>query len=142
MAEPKNQMLRGDVSLSRLVHVVMEKTGKDKKTKIKGLFIPIENNLLREVKYESQGREVVEYVIPVSVLVRPETDAKGQDGFIKKELSNELYKSSTEEQREEWKTLLPFLGNLKDFSRGSGGTNQSQNVAPDTTYAEDDDLPF
>ena len=121
----------GSIALTKLKHVVMEKKGKGGK-KVKGLFIPIEANILEE------GKENAIYMA-VRVIARNEADQYGQHGFISQSAPSAVYKAATEEEKEEFKKL-PILGNIKDFS----ASDENNNAAAETTFDADgdDDLPF
>jgi hypothetical protein len=139
-----NQKLTGQVSLTRLTHVIMEKKGKT--GMVKGLFIPIDVNALETVEYtDKDGKKITEIVIPVSLVIKPETDARGQDGFIGKNIPTEMYKKATDAEKEEFKKITPILGNLKDWGRGGGSSAPKQADAGggEVFNADsDDDLPF
>lgn len=144
MAEEKkdNQRLSGSIALTRLIHVRMKKKGKN--GEVEGLFIPIDANKLEEVTFETKDGKVTEIQIPITVIVKPETDEKGQDGFLAKNISTKLYKESTPEQREEFKSIQPILGNLKDWKRGGGEASAppTGDAGDGKTFEDDDDLPF
>lgn len=142
----KNQKLTGQISLTRLAHVIMEKKGKSGKM-VRGLFIPIEANALEVIEYESktEKKKVEEIVIPVSIIVKPERDERGQDGFIGKNIPTKIWKDADDKQKEELKKLQPILGNLKDWERGSVDSAPQVNDAGNGNVFnadEDDDLPF
>ena len=142
----KNQKLTGQISLTRLTHVIMEKKGKSGKM-VRGLFIPIEANALEVIEYESktEKKKVEEIVIPVSIIVKPERDERGQDGFIGKNIPTKIWKDADDKQKEELKKLQPILGNLKDWERGSVDSAPQVNDAGNGNVFnadEDDDLPF
>lgn len=145
MSEKRNQILSGQISLTRMTHVIMEKKGKGGK-KVRGLFIPIEKNLLEEIEYETKDKgKVKEVVIPVSIVVKPETDDRGQDGFIGKNVPNEIYKNASDKEKEDFKQYTPILGNLKDWSRGGGSSAPQVSDAGGGEVFDadsDDDLPF
>lgn len=140
--------LNGTIALDRLKHVIMEKKGKS--GMIKGIFIPLEVNKLEEVSYDTRDGKVNEIQLPVRVIVKSESDDKGQDGFISKAIGSKTYKAASPElqqqykdyNNEETKSLTPILGNIKDFSSGGGQANQSQAASSEVVNADDDDLPF
>ena len=115
---------------------------------IKGIFIPLELNKLEEVSYETQSGMVNEIQLPIRVIVKETSDAKGQDGFITKAIGSKTYKAATSAEQElfkdytneETKKLTPILGNLKDFSGGGVKANNTQIASADV--ADEDDLPF
>ena len=140
--------LNGSIALDRLISVIMTKKNKAGQP-IKGIFIPLELNKLEEVSYETQSGMVNEIQLPIRVIVKDSSDAKGQDGFITKAIGSKTYKAATSAEQElfkdynneETKKLTPILGNLKDFSGGGNQANNSQ-VSQDVVDADDDDLPF
>lgn len=142
MSEKKDQWLNGNLALSKLIHVRMKKKNKEG-VEIEGLFIPIELNKLVESTFDTQNGKITEIQMPISVLVRPESDSKGQDGFVAKRISNDLRKASTPEQLADYKaTVEPILGNLKDFSRGGSQNVSTGDANNGKTVDENDDLPF
>lgn len=137
-----NQRLTGTLGLTRLIHVRMKKKGKDGK-EVEGLFIPIEQNYLEKIEYDGKDGKVHEVVMHVGVVIKSETDERGQDGFVSKGIPSKVYKEATDEQKESLKAVQPILGNLKDWGRGS--SNQappSNDVGSGQVYSDDDDLPF
>ena len=140
-----DQRLTGTVALTRLVHVVMEKKGKS--GMVKGLFIPIDANFLETQVYTNkEGKEVTEIGIPVSIVIKPETDQRGQDGFIGKSIPNATWKAADDAKKKDMQdNHQPILSNLKDWSRSSGiPTPQNNDAGGGQTFNadEDDDLPF
>jgi len=141
--------LNGTIALDRLITVMMTKKNKAGEA-IEGIFIPLEINKLEEVSYETQGGTVNEIQLPIRVIVKETSDAKGQDGFIAKAIGSKTYKaaSSAEQElfkdynNEETKKLTPILGNIKDFSGGGAKANNSQIASAEVVDADDDDLPF
>lgn len=141
--------LNGTIALDRLIHVPMEKKGKDGKP-VKGIFIPLKHNLLEEVSYQTQSGPVNEIQLPVRIIVKSETDDRGQDGFISKAIGSKEYKAASAEKQaqykdynnEETKKLTPILGNIKDFSGGGAPANQNQAASAEVIDADEDDLPF
>ena len=148
-----NQMsqrtLNGTIALDRLITVMMTKKNKEGKS-IEGIFIPLEINKLEKVSYEAQGGMVNEIQLPIRVIVKETSDAKGQDGFISKAIGSKTYKAATSAEQqlfkdytnEETKKLTPILGNLKDFSGGGAKANNSQIASAEMVDADEDDLPF
>jgi hypothetical protein len=140
--------LNGSIALDRLISVMMKKKNKAGQV-IEGIFIPLELNKLEKVSYDTQGGKVNEIQLPIRVIVKETSDAKGQDGFITKAIGSKTYKAATEEEKkdfrdytnEETKKLTTILGNIKDFSGGGNQANNSQ-VSQDVVDADDDDLPF
>lgn len=139
-----NQKLNGMISLTRLTHVIMEKKGKT--GMVRGLFIPIDVNYLETQEYETKdGKKVSEIGIPISVIVKPETDDRGQDGFIGKNIPTKIWKEASDAEKEKMKTFQPILGNLKDWDKGGGTKTPEVNDAGGGAVFnadEDDDLPF
>lgn len=128
MADKK---LSGSIALTKLQHVVMEKQGKS--GMVRGLFIPIEANLLTE-------KDGAVYMA-VNVNVKEEPDRFGQNGFISKTTDSKIWKELDEAGKERAKDLSPILGNIKDFS-ASPSANDTAGAAATGTLKEDDDLPF
>lgn len=123
--------LTGSIALTKLKHVIMEKKGQS--GMIRGIFIPIEQNLLLE-------KEKAVYM-SVNVNFKPEADKYGQNGFISKTTETSIWKELDEAGKEEAKKLSPILGNIKDWS-SSGSANDSAGAATSDVVGEDDDLPF
>lgn len=138
-----DKQLSGSLALTRLVHVVMEKKGKGGKM-VKGLFIPIEANMLIEGKPNEEG--VTPIYMPINVRYKVVADERGQNGFVSKTIDSKTYKAMTDAEKEASKALSPILGNIKDFSSGGGAAvadtkgdvGQGQVFNADS----DDDLPF
>jgi hypothetical protein len=122
--------LSGSIALTKLVHVMMDKKGKDGNL-VRGIFIPIEQNLLLE-------KEKAVYM-SVKVKVKTEADSYGQNGFISKTTDTSIWKGLDEAGKEDAKKLSPILGNIKDWG---GSTNDTAGAASDTVVGDDDDLPF
>jgi len=141
--------LNGSIALDRLISVMMKKKNKAGQV-IEGIFIPLELNKLEKVSYETQSGMVNEIQLPIRVIVKDSSDAKGQDGFITKAIGSKTYKAANEEEKkdfgdytnEETKKLTPILGNLKDFSGGGVKANNTQIASADIVDADEDDLPF
>jgi len=127
MAEKK---LSGSIALTKLVHVMMEKKGKN--GMVKGLFIPIQQNLLTE-------KDGAVYM-PVNITYKTEQDQYKQNGFIAKTTDSKVWKELDEAGKEEAKKLSPILGNIKDWE--SSNANDSSGAASTQTLEETDDLPF
>ncbi|HEY1025319.1 MAG TPA: hypothetical protein VGE26_09165 [Sphingobacteriaceae bacterium] len=121
--------LSGSIALTKLQHVIMEKKGKS--GMIRGLFIPINANML----VEKDGAVYMD----VNVNFKPEADKYGQNGFISKTTASAIWKELDDAGKEEAKKLSPILGNIKDWS-ASG--NDSAGAATNNVVQEDDDLPF
>jgi hypothetical protein len=124
-----DRKLSGSIALTKLQHVVMEKKGKS--GMIKGIFIPIDANMLTE-------KDGAVYMA-VNVNFKTEQDQYGQNGFISKTTDSKIWKSLDEEGKKKAQELSPILGNIKDFSAGG---NDAAGAASTETIGEDDDLPF
>ena len=144
------RILNGNLALNRLINVKMKKKGKSGK-EVTGLFIPIDANYLEENTYETRDGKVTDINIPVRVIVKDETDSKGQDGFVTKAIGAKTFKEATSEkqeffkdyQNEEMQKVTPILGNIKDFSNSSAMQPKNDNsVSNEVVDADDDDLPF
>ena len=130
--------LHSTIALDRLIHVIMVKKNK-KGDKIKGLFIPIEKNLLDQDDYGIH--------LPIRIIYKPEEDDNKQNRVIAKTIGSKRYKEASKEQQEEWKDYdnqktkeqTKILGNVKDWASGS---NTNSGAASDEVLDEDDDLPF
>ena len=117
---------------------------------IEGIFIPLELNKLEEVSYQTQSGMVNEIQLPIRVIVKDSSDAKGQDGFITKAIGSKTYKAATSAEQQlfkdysnpETQKLTPILGNIKDFSGGGAKANNSQMASAEMVDADEDDLPF
>jgi hypothetical protein len=141
--------LNGTIALDRLISVMMKKKNKAGEI-IEGIFIPLELNKLEKVSYETQSGTVNEIQLPIRVIVKDTSDAKGQDGFITKAIGSKTYKAATSAEQEAFKDynneatkkLTPILGNIKDFSGGGAKANNTQVVSDDVVDADNDDLPF
>lgn len=129
MAEKK---LSGSIALTKLVHVITERKGKEGKT-VRGLFIPIEANLLTE-------KDAAVYMA-VNVNYNTERNKYDQNGFISKTTDSSIWKNLDEAGKEEAKKLSPILGNIKDWE-SNVSSNDNAGAAVSGTVAEDDDLPF
>lgn len=123
--------LSGSIALTKLQHVIIEKKGKS--GMIKGIFIPIEANLLTE-------KDGAVYMA-VNVTVKDEQDKYGQNGFISKTTDSKIWKELDEAGKELAKTLSPILGNIKDFS-GGGSANDTSGSQSAKPLSDEDDLPF
>lgn len=119
----------GSLALSKLVHVRMKKKGKKGK-KVDCLIIPIKANYLVE------GKEGAVYM-PISVVIKPETDQHGQDGFVGQQADTKVWKAADKKEQKKINDL-PILGSIKNF--GAGGGNAASGSAGEV--GEDDDLPF
>ncbi|MES2287281.1 MAG: hypothetical protein V4547_16435 [Bacteroidota bacterium] len=130
--------LSGSLALTKLQHVILEKKGKT--GMIKGLFIPIEANML-VVGKEKDG--VSPIYMPVNLQINDEQNEHGQNGFIAKTIDSKVWKEMTPEQKEDSKKLSPILGNVKDWGSG-GGDDAAGDAGGGTVFNEEehDDLPF
>lgn len=123
--------LSGSIALTKLVHVMMDKKGKDGNL-VRGIFIPINANMLVE-------KDKAVYM-GIKVKVKSEADQFGQNGFIAKTTDSSIWKTLDEAGKEEAKKISPILGNIKDFAAGSA--NDAAGAASPNVVSEDDDLPF
>lgn len=144
------RIFNGNLALNRLINVKMKKKGKNGKD-VTGLFIPLDVNYLEENTYETRDGKVTDINIPVRVIVKEETDSKGQDGFVAKTIGSKTFKEADEEKQkffrdydnEDLKKVTPILGNIKDFSGTGGSQAPPDNTAnSEVVDADDDDLPF
>jgi hypothetical protein len=122
--------LSGSIALTKLVHVMMDAKGKS--GPVRGIFIPLQANLLTE-------KDGAVYM-SVKVKVKEEQDQYKQNGFISKTTDTAIWKTLDDAGKEAAKALSPILGNIKDWSGGSA--NDSAGAASDTVLDETDDLPF
>jgi hypothetical protein len=120
----------GSIALTKIKHVILEKKGQS--GMIRGIFIPIKENLL----LEKDGA----IYMAVKVKVKGEQDQYGQNGFIAKTTESSIWKDLTDAQKEEAKKLSPILGNIKDWSASSG--SDTSGAAANGPVQDDDDLPF
>lgn len=134
MSEVKK--MSASMALTKLVHVKMNVKGKNGPTL--GLFIPLAANMLE--LHDANDINSAVYM-DLNIHIKPETDDKGQDGFITKTTSSKIWKTLDEAGKEEAKKLSPILGNIKDWSR-SGGGNDTAGAAQEGPADEHDDLPF
>ena len=129
--------LSGSIALTKLVHVPFEMpSSKEKGKMIKGIFIPTEPNFLKEGK-EKEGVKPI--YVNINIIVKDETDEYGQNGFISQQ-GNIKWSECSDEQKEIFKKL-PILGNVKDWSAGSGDDNSGA-ASNETFTPQSDDLPF
>lgn len=129
MSNATEKNLTGSIALTKLQHVILEKKGKS--GMIRGIFIPIEQNMLVE-------KDKAVYM-PVNVKVKSEADQYGQNGFISKTIESSTWKALSDAEKEDSKKLSPILGNIKDWSTSSNDTSGSASASP---VSDDDDLPF
>lgn len=137
----EQKILSGQIALNRLVHVKMEVKGKT--GMVKGMFIPFEANALEMNEYETQNGKVVDVVMPVRVIYRPEQDDKKQNGFIAKSIPSAIYKAKKDEDNfdEFQKSMQPILGNIKDWS-AEAPVGVNNDAGEKESYTPEDDLPF
>lgn len=120
-----NRNLNGSIALTKLPQsIILEKKGQS--GLIRGIFLPIDGNNLTE----KDGAVYMD----VRVTLRDEIDQYGQNGFISKGVSSEVYKT-LKDNADALKSAQPILGNIKDFSAQA-------NTTPVATVSDDDDLPF
>lgn len=142
----EEQRLTGGIALTKLVHVVLDKKGKGGK-KVRGLFIPIEQNMLI-VGAEKDGNSPV--YMNIALNLKPEKDSHGNNGFITKGIDikanfdGKTWKELSDEDKEKVKELTPILGNVKIWERNGGSTaaDNSGNAGGGEVFEDDDDLPF
>lgn len=134
--------LSGSLALTKLKHVRMNGKGKGGKV-VEGLFIPIEANKLIVGKPAEDGSVAV--YIPIRILYNSEEDKNGQNGFVAKSVSTDVYKAATTDaEKEALKEFQPILGNIKDFSNAGASTvkDSAGAVEASTVFEPEDDLPF
>lgn len=131
----EQKTLSGNIALSRLKHaIVTTKKG------AKCLMIPIEENALVENKYVSNGKEIVEYEMPIRIIYKPIQDDRKQNGFVAKSTGSEFYKENKDKE-ELMKSVTPILGNIKDWSN-SQPEPVNNDMGGGQEFTEEDDLPF
>ena len=130
----------GSLALTKLIHVKM--TVKGKTGPVNGMFIPFEANKLVEGKPDENNNSAV--YLPIRVIYKPETDDKGQNGFIAKSLPSDAYKemSKTDEGKALANTLTPILGSIKDFTDGNNASADTTGAASTEVFSPEDDMPF
>lgn len=132
----KKKTMSGSLTLTKLIHVPFEMTGKSG-NKVKGLFVPLEQNCF-VIGKEKDGVNPV--YMPIQIVFHDERDDNGNDGYIRQQ-GNVKWKEATDEQKEKFNSL-PFLGNFIDWSKG-GERNDTVGAASQQTFTpESDDLPF
>ena len=125
----EDRKLSGSIALTKLVHVMMDAKGKS--GPVRGIFIPLEANLLVE-------KDKAVY-LPVNVNFKSEQDTYGQNGFISKTTDSKIWKTLDEEGKKKAQELSPILGNIKDWSATS---NDNAGAASPEVLEEEDELPF
>jgi len=128
--------LSGSLALTKLIHVAMEVKGKSG-NKVKGLFIPIEQN------YFVLGKEkdgAIPIYMSIQIVMHEERDEHGQDGFISQK-GNIKWKETTDAQKEAF-NKLPILGNVVDWSKGNNSDDNTGAASENVFTPESDDLPF
>ena len=126
----EDRKLSGSIALTKLVHVMMDKKGQGGKM-VRGIFIPIEANMLVE-------KDKAVYM-SVNVNFKTEQDTYGHNGFISKTTDSNIWKGLDEEGKKKAKEISPILGNIKDWS---ATPNDTAGAASPDVLGEDDDLPF
>jgi len=126
----QEKRLTGSIALTKLQHVIMKAKGQN--GEVRGLFIPIEKNML----VEKDGA----VYMALNLTVKEETDQFGQNGFIAKTTDSKIWKTLDEAGKEEAKKLSPILGNVKDWSGSSA--NDTSGAATSEEVTEDERLPF
>lgn len=115
-------MITGKIDLSKLVHVVTTKTGKDGKA-VECVLIPIENNSI--FKGAKGG-------LYLDLIAFPLKEAKDNQTHLVKQ---SLPKAKREAMSKEEQNAIPILGSLNI-------TDGAAVETPSIEIAEDDDLPF
>lgn len=127
----KETSFSGSIALTKLVHVKRQQKGKNGMVDV--LIIPIDANYL---EVDKNGG----VYIPISGILKEEQDQYGQNGFIGKRLPSDVYKSASDELKND-RTKTPILGNVKVWGSGGGNGNTGQ-VEESNEVDADDDLPF
>ncbi len=127
--------LSGSIALTKLKHkvITLERKGPLPK-KIRGIFIPIEENYLVAGKDDA-------FYMQVNVYIREHADQYGQHGFIAQKVDSKIYKEADAFAREEY-NKLPILGNVKDFGDHPGDNSGQMHDQLETPDVGEDDLPF
>lgn len=125
----KEKRLTGSIALTKLQHVIMKAKGQS--GEVRGIFIPIEKNLL----VEKDGA----VYMALNLTVKEDQDQFGQNGFIAKTTDSKIWKTLDEAGKENAKKLSPILGNVKDWS---STTDDTSGAAVEGEVEEDDKLPF
>lgn len=120
-------LITGSINLSAFNHVVMEAQGK--KGKVKGIFIPLEANRLKQ---SDKGEKCV-YLNIVGFEMKEKKEWATH--IVKQSLSKEVRDSMTEEEVRE----MPILGNF-DVDNTPGET--SNDAGGGKVFDEKSDLPF
>ena len=130
-----SRRLNGSIALTKLHHkvITLERKGPLPK-KIKGIFIPIEENHL--VAGENEA-----YYMPLVVFINDRADERGQHGSIKQSVDTKTWKEASVFEKEEY-SKKPYLGNLKDFSDSSSDASGQMPDDIDVPADAGDDLPF
>lgn len=129
----KETNFSGSIALTKLVHVKRQQKSAKTGKMIDVLIIPIDANYLEQDKNGG-------VYIPISGRLTEEEDKYGQNGFISKRLPSDVYKSASEELKND-REKTPILGNVKVWGSGSANTNTGQ-VDESNEVDADDDLPF
>ena len=124
-------MITGKLNLAKLIHVKMEKKGKN--GIVKGLFIPIEANHL----FNSEEKGNV-YLDLVAFGLKDPKD--NQTHLVKQSLPKDVRTAMSEEEQK----ALPIIGSLNNME-GGGGSEYAEtpnDAGEGKTFTENDDLPF
>lgn len=125
----------GSIALSKLIHVIMEKKGKN--GMVKGIFIPIEANKLVEGK-DNNGAVYMN----INGKLTNEEDNYGNNGFISyRPNMGKKWSELTDAEKEASKDISPILGNIKVWG-GASNANDNSGSASNETLSEEDTLPF
>ena len=124
-------MITGKLNLAKLIHVKMEKKGKN--GIVKGLFIPIEVNHL----YNSEATGNV-YLDLVAFGLKDPKD--NQTHLVRQSLSKDVREAMSDKEQKS----IPIIGSLNNMesSGGSGHTETPNDAGEGKSFTEDDDLPF
>ena len=119
--------ITGSVNLSAFKHIMMNADGQ--KGKVRGIFIPLEANKLKE-------SEKGEKCVYLNIVAFPLKERKEwATHIVKQSLSKEVREAMTEEETK----AMPILGNLDVDNSPAETTN---NAAPEQTLGSEDKVPF
>lgn len=129
------------LNLKQLKHVEREMTGKDGKTKIKCLIIPITENMI----FEGEKGAYLN-MTAIEIKDRSNMSATQKDThLIKQDIPKDKYDTMTDEERKSY----PILGNAILWGRQEPAPVQSSELSDsavdqynDNNPEEPDDLPF
>lgn len=126
------------LNLNQLKHVVKDFTGKDGKTKVKCLVIPIDENMI----YQGEKGNYLN-ITAIEIKDRSKFSADQKDThLLKQDIPRDKYESMTDEE----KKSMPILGNAILWGGRSEPEPQISYALSDSAvdqYNDDvDDLPF